>query len=211
VLLILGFRAYVEARDLGRLVARLERDKALLEEEVSQIERLEQILLRLQRSNDQLRAILGESAGDRAGEAQSATSADAYISSTQRLRWGNVRSVPTRWPVQGTLVRSFAHDFPAVFIATTEKSLVCAGAAGQVVRAGYDVRWGHLVVLDHGNGLRTHYGHNARLLVEQGDHVLKGQAIALSGHSGHAQRSGLYYAVEEDGQFQDPLLYKLWL
>ena len=61
VLLGLGLKAYIDARELNWIVSRLEREKALLKEEVVQIEQLEQVLQRLQKSNNQLRTILGES------------------------------------------------------------------------------------------------------------------------------------------------------
>ena len=210
-LLAQGVRSYFDVRDLDQTVSRLERDKALLEEEVEQIEQLEEMLIRLKHSNDQLRTILGESQEFEVESAQSSIDAMPYISSVQRLRWGHVQTVPTVWPVRGPLLRSFSEDWPSVFIGATAGSLVRASAAGEVVRAGYDERLGFVVALDHGNGLRTHYGYNARLLVEVGDYVLKGQSISLSGEGRESRGAGLHYAVREDGQFRDPTLYKLWM
>ena len=79
------------------------------------------------------------------------------------------------------------------------------------MQAGYDKDFGYMVTLDHGNGLLTQYGYNARLFVEVGDYVLKGQSIALLDEGREARRPGLHYAVQEDGQFRDPLLYRLWM
>jgi len=213
VLLGLGFKAYVDAREFGRMVARLEREKALLEEEVSQIEQLEQVLQRLQRSNHQLRSILGESEKIELGEEGfgSFGSRDSYIPTVERLRWGHVHSVPSLWPVQGGVVRRFSATFPGTVIAVPRKSLIRASGTGQVVRAGFDARLGHLVVIDHGSGLFSQYGYNTRLLVEVGDFVQKGQPIALSGQSGEAQIPSLYFAIRENGRLRDPLDYRLWL
>lgn len=210
-LLAQGFRSYFDVRDLDQTVTRLERDKALLEEEVGQIEQLEEMLIRLQHSNDQLRTILGESQGFDAETSQSSIDEIPYISSVQRLRWGHVQTVPTVWPVRGPVLRSFSAEWPSVFIGATAGSLVRASAAGEVVRAGYDERLGFFISLDHGNGLQTQYGYNARLLVIVGDYVRKGQSIALSGEGRESRGAGLYYAVREDGQFRDPALYKLWM
>ena len=203
-LLVLGLSSYLDVRELGQKAARLEQDKALLEEQVGQIEWLEEMMVRLKRGNDQLRAILGKPETlDEAAEQRSTDS--PYISSMQRLRWGYVQSVPTLWPLRGLVFRPFSEEHPAVVISAAAGSLVRASAAGQVMGAGYDEHLGYVVILDHGNGLLTKYGYNARLLVNVGAYVLKGQSIALLGGR------GLHYAVQEDGQFCDPLLYRLWM
>ena len=210
-LLVQGVRSYFDVRDLGHIVTRLERDKALLEEEVGQIEQLEEMLIRLKHSNDQLRTILGESEDVDVESAQSSIDEIPYISSVQRLRWGHVQTVPTVWPVRGPVLRPFGVEWPSVLIGATAGSLVRASAAGEVVRAGYDEHLGFVIFLDHGNGLRTEYGYNNRLLVAVGDYVLKGQSISLSGEGRESHGAGLYYAVREDGQFRNPMLYRLWM
>lgn len=213
VLLGLGLNFYLESRSLGRRVARLEREKALLEEEVEQIGQLEQVLLRLQRSNHQLRAILGESArtdGEPA-RAHGDVLYETYVGATDRLRWGQVRSFPGLWPVDGAVTRVFSELFPAVVIAAPLESVVRASAAGQVTRAGYGEEFGYLVTLDHGGGLTSQYGYGARLLVEEGAYVEKGQPIILSGRSGRAQAPSLYYAIRENGQPRNPVDFRLWL
>ena len=210
-LLVQGFRSYFDVHELDQLVDRLERDKALLIEEVGQIEQLEAMLLRLKRSNDQLRTILGESQEMDAGTSQRTDEEVPYISSTQRLRWGQVQTVPTLWPLRGQVLRRFNDEMPSVFIAAAAGGLVRASGAGRVARAGYDEHRGFVVVLDHGNDLATQYGYLGHLLVEEGDYVLKGQTLALSGESREARGPGLHYAVREDGAFRDPLLYTLWM
>ena len=108
-------------------------------------------------------------------------------------------------------MRQFSATFPAAIIAVPRRSLIRASGTGEVIRAGFDTRLGHLIVIDHGNGLVSHYGYNARLMVEAGDFVQKGQPIALSGRSGEAEIPSLYYAIRENGRFRDPLEYRLWL
>lgn len=213
VLLGLGFHFYLDSRSLGLRVTRLEREKALLEEEVEQIGQLEQVLLRLQRSNQQLRAILGESV--RADDGPALPDGDApyetHLGTTDRLRWGHAGSFPGLWPVDGAVTRAFSEFFPAVVIAAPPGSVVRASAAGQVTRAGYDEKLGYLVTIDHGGGLSSQYGYSARLLVEEGDHVEKGQPVVLSGRSGRAEIPSLYYAIRERGQPRDPADFRLWL
>ena len=206
----LGLWSYLDKYQLAQQAAQLEQDKALLEEQVSQIDRLEEMLVRLKRGNDQLRAILGN---PEALDEEVAQPSDdpPYISFIQRLRWGHVHTVPTLWPLSGPVLRPFSEEHPSVVIAAAAGSLVRASAAGQVMQAGYDKNLGYVVILDHGNGLLTQYGYNARLLVEVGDYVLKGQSIALLDEGRGSRRPGLHYAVQEDGRFRDPLLYRLWM
>lgn len=205
-----GLSSYLNRHGLTQKAAQLEQDKALLEEQVGQIDRLEEMLVRLKRSNDQLRTILGKP--EVLDEAVAQHSDDPpYISSVQRLSWGHVHTVPTLWPVRGPVIRPFSEEYPSVIIAAAAGSLVRASAAGQVLQASYDEDLGYVVILDHGNGLLTQYGYNARLFVEVGDYVLKGQSIALLDEGRGSRRPGLHYAVQEDGQFCDPLLYRLWM
>lgn len=210
VLLSFGLSSYLDMRETAQKAALLEQDNALLEEQVGQIDRLEKMLVRLKRGNDRLRAILGKP-GALDEEAVQHSDDPPYISSMQRLSWGHVHTVPTLWPLRGPVLRPFSEEHPAVVIAATAGSLVRASAAGQVLQAGYDKDLGYVVTLDHGNGLLTQYGYNARLLVDVGDYVLKGQSIALLDEGRGARRPGLHYAVQEDGQFRDPLLYRLWM
>ncbi|MBI2503676.1 MAG: M23 family metallopeptidase [Candidatus Latescibacteria bacterium] len=213
LLLVVGLRATSQVYSLEKKVARLEKEKETLGDQMDQIEELEQVLLRLQRSSRQLHLILGEGNALEAASQPSAghTGVDQYVSSGDRLRWGRLRALPSLWPASGLVKRPFSPEFQAVLIAVPPQSLVRASAAGQVVKAGYEERLGHLVVLDHGNGLVSQYGYNQMLLVQPGQQVQKGQPLALSGRSGSADSPGLYYAVIENGRYRDPLLYRLWL
>lgn len=210
VLVPFGLISYIDKHLLAQEVAQLEQDNALLEEQVGQIDRLEEMLVRLKRGNDQLRAILGRQEELEEEEA-SPSDESPYISSMQRLRWGHVHTVPTLWPLRGPVIRDFSDEHPSVVIAAAAGSLVRASAAGQVMQVSYDEHLGYVVTLDHGNGLLTQYGYNARLLVDMGDYVLKGQSIALLDAGRGSRGPGLHYAVQEDGQFRDPLLYRLWM
>ena len=210
VVLPLGISSYLDKHELAQKAAQLEQDKALLEEQVSQIDQLEEMLVRLKRGNDQLRAILGKP--EALDEAVAQPSEDPpYISSIQRLRWGHVQTVPTLWPLHGPVLKPFSEEHPSVVIAAAAGSLVKASAAGQVMQVDYDEDLGYVVIVDHGNGLLTQYGYNARLLIDVGDYVLKGQSIALLDEGRGSRRPGLHYAVQENGQFRDPLLYRLWM
>ena len=70
-------------------------------------------------------------------------------------------------------------------------------------RSGY----GNLIELDHGYGIRTRYGHSSRLLVDVGENVKKGEAIALVGSTGNSTGPHLHYEIRIDGVPVDPQNY----
>lgn len=70
-----------------------------------------------------------------------------------------------------------------------------ATAAGVVKESGWMGGYGKRVVVDHGYGFSTVYGHNSQLLVEAGQHVYKGQVVALAGKTGLAQGVHCHYEV----------------
>jgi murein DD-endopeptidase MepM/ murein hydrolase activator NlpD len=82
---------------------------------------------------------------------------------------------------------------------------VIATGAGVVTWSGDRYGYGKLVEIDHGNGLRTRYGHNAQLSVAVGDVVTKGQGIALVGNTGRSTGAHVHYEVLKNGQQVDPL------
>ena len=84
-----------------------------------------------------------------------------------------------------------------------------APAAGVVVSAGWETGFGNCVVLDHGFGVVTKYAHASRLLVRAGQHVKRGERIALVGSTGLATGPHLHYEVHVNGKPVDPLRYVL--
>ncbi|MCE9680285.1 peptidoglycan DD-metalloendopeptidase family protein [Shewanella sp. AS1] len=84
---------------------------------------------------------------------------------------------------------------------------VVATAGGVVTWSGSMFGYGELVEIDHGNGLRTRYGHNKSLSVAVGDVVAKGQSIAKMGSTGRSTGPHVHYEVLRDGQQIDPQKY----
>jgi murein DD-endopeptidase MepM/ murein hydrolase activator NlpD len=85
-----------------------------------------------------------------------------------------------------------------------EGAEVVATAAGVVTWAGNMFGYGELVEIDHGNGLRTRYGHNKALSVTVGDVVAKGEKIASMGSTGRSTGPHVHYEVLRSGQQIDP-------
>lgn len=86
-------------------------------------------------------------------------------------------------------------------------SPVLAANAGTVIVSEYHYSYGYYVVIDHGGGISTLYGHNSKLLVAVGDEVTKGQQIAKAGSTGYSTGSHIHFCVRENGVHVDPLGY----
>jgi len=93
-----------------------------------------------------------------------------------------------------------------VDIAAPTGSKVLAAKEGRVVFSGEKAGYGNLVVVDHGDGLLSYYGHNSQNLVKVGDAVAKGENIALVGQTGRATGPHLHFEVRREGKTIDPAL-----
>ena len=90
------------------------------------------------------------------------------------------------------------------FIETAAGASVRAVAAGQVVWAEWLRGFGNLLILDHGDGYMTLYGHNEALFPAVGATVAAGENIAQAGASGGAEKPGVYFEIRYDGRAIDP-------
>ncbi|MCF1426901.1 MAG: M23 family metallopeptidase [Shewanella sp.] len=91
--------------------------------------------------------------------------------------------------------------------AGSEGAKVIATASGVVTWAGSMFGYGNLVEIDHGNGLRTRYGHNKNIDVSVGDVVAKGAKIASMGSTGRSTGPHVHYEVLRGGHQIDPSKY----
>jgi murein DD-endopeptidase MepM/ murein hydrolase activator NlpD len=124
------------------------------------------------------------------------------------------RHVPYGRPLYGWITKTFSdadnnsgEQHNGIDLAVKEGTAVSATAAGTVASAGWDDYLGNFVVIDHGNGYLTTYGHNKDLLVKKGDKVSRGEVIALSGNTGHSSAPHLHYEVMKNGVPVDPAPY----
>ncbi|WP_164156845.1 M23 family metallopeptidase [Sandarakinorhabdus rubra] len=79
-----------------------------------------------------------------------------------------------------------------------------AAADGVVVRAGWWAGYGKVVVVDHGNGMETRYGHMSRFHVREGDVIRQGQVIGGMGSTGRSTGTHLHFEIRLDGRPLDP-------
>jgi murein DD-endopeptidase MepM/ murein hydrolase activator NlpD len=79
--------------------------------------------------------------------------------------------------------------------------------SGTVVQAGWNGGYGNSVIIDHGNGVRTLYGHSSKVLVKVGQQVKAGDIIARLGNTGHSFGTHLHLEVHVNGVAQNPLTW----
>ncbi|MFV3404325.1 murein hydrolase activator EnvC family protein [Pseudomonas sp. NY15463] len=116
------------------------------------------------------------------------------------------------WPVNGRLLARFGDargsdaraKWDGVMISASAGTQVHAVHGGRVVFADWLRGAGLLVILDHGNGYLSLYGHNQSLLKRAGDVVKAGEAISTVGDSGGQDSAGLYFAIRQQGRPTDP-------
>ncbi len=82
-----------------------------------------------------------------------------------------------------------------------------ASAAGTVVEAGWSGAYGYMILIDHGNGVMTRYGHASKLLVSAGQQVSQGETIALVGSTGDSTGPHLHFEVIINGSAVNPFNY----
>ena len=92
-------------------------------------------------------------------------------------------------------------------IAVPTGTAVVASASGQVIYAGWMGGYGNLVLIDHGGGLATAYGHNSGFAVGSGQSVAQGQVIAYAGSTGNSTGPHVHFEVRVNGSPVDPLGY----
>jgi murein DD-endopeptidase MepM/ murein hydrolase activator NlpD len=115
------------------------------------------------------------------------------------------------WPVHGVLTSGYGWRWgrmhEGIDLAVPVGTPVVAAAAGTVIVAGWFGGYGNLVVVDHGNGFSTAYGHNTSVTVGVGQFVAQGQLVSYSGSTGHSTGPHVHFEVRVNGTAVDPLGY----
>lgn len=114
------------------------------------------------------------------------------------------------WPSRGKLEHTFGQrkhggiDWKGVLIGAKEGSNINSVHNGQVVFADWLKGYGWVIVVDHGEGFMSLYGHAQTLLKDVGDMVREGETVALVGQSGGQASSGLYFEIRHKGRAVNP-------
>ena len=124
-------------------------------------------------------------------------------------------ATPSIWPAHGWITSRVghredpitgAHDFhPGLDISADYGSPVYATADGTVSQAEVQGGYGRLIVLDHGYGLESRYGHLSRFKVRTGENVKRGDVLGYVGSTGRSTGSHLHYEVRVNGRLLNPL------
>jgi murein DD-endopeptidase MepM/ murein hydrolase activator NlpD len=128
-------------------------------------------------------------------------------------------ALPTRWPVRGGVNSEFGNrqspwtterEFHSGLDIRAERNTpIHAPAAGTVVHAGPAQDYGTAIILDHGQNIRTLYGHLQKVNVQHGQQVERGAVIGYTGNTGRSSGPHLHYEVIVKGQAVNPRAY-LW-
>ncbi|HET9948175.1 MAG TPA: M23 family metallopeptidase [Longimicrobiales bacterium] len=120
-------------------------------------------------------------------------------------------TLPRTWPLteRGFVTRGLHEglegEHPGLDIAVPTDSYIRAAGGGTVIDVGEDAVYGRYVVIDHGSGYATLYGHASMNLVTLGEQVRERQVIALSGSTGRSTGPHLHFEVLVNGEPVDPL------
>lgn len=121
------------------------------------------------------------------------------------------------WPAAGPITSEYGWRTHPIFgtqryhsgidIGADYGDTVAAADSGVVIYSDWMGGYGKAVIIDHGNGISTLYGHNSELLVSEGQQVRKGQAIARVGSTGYSTGPHLHFEVRQNGSPTNPMSY----
>ena len=129
-------------------------------------------------------------------------------------RISHLKNIPSHPPISGYVSKhlsntdNFLKDtHHGIDIVAKDSDPIMAAAKGVVVFSGWNYEYGNMIILYHGDGYFTHYGHNRKNLKHQLDIVEKGEIIALVGSTGISSGPHLHFEVWREFKPVDPLLY----
>lgn len=125
-----------------------------------------------------------------------------------------LEATPTDLPVYGYITSGYgwrSHPFGwgsefhnGIDISAGYGTAIHATARGRITHSGYYGGYGYAVIIDHGNGWQTLYGHCSRLAVSEGEYVKKGQVVAYVGSTGASTGPHVHYSVYRNGHVVNP-------
>jgi len=123
-------------------------------------------------------------------------------------------NIPSVAPIQGYVSQRMGNNFSltqqkhgGIDIVAREGAPIKASASGMVIFSGWTYEMGNLIIIHHGDGYFTHYGHNQINLKSQLDLVKKGEVIGLVGNTGISTGPHLHFEIWKNKQSIDPLIY----
>lgn len=191
-------------------VSGLEQEVAQLEAERAKVAELARNLALAEQQYERVRQLLGvEGTESPQGVALPPLRGEA----PSRVATAPESGRPTAWPLtqagfitQGRQATDET-SHPGLDIAVPADSYIRAAGVGTVKDAGLDEVYGRYILIDHGGGIESMYGHASRIFVQTGDPVEQNEVIALSGSTGRSTAPHLHFEIRRDGEPVDPLVY----
>lgn len=204
--------------------AKLEQDKADVEVLVANAEEKQAVMLEKKREQQALldKAQYDKEVSEQAYEEILAASQEItnMIRRSQMTSSGYASvtgSGAMIWPLDGPITSEFGWRTHPIFGTQRYHSgldiggdyglPIVAAASGTVIHSGWISGYGYTVIIDHGGGITTLYGHNSSLSVDVGDVVSQGQTIALCGSTGNSTGPHCHFEVRENGEPVSPYGY----
>ncbi|MEA4816537.1 MAG: peptidoglycan DD-metalloendopeptidase family protein [Lachnospiraceae bacterium] len=194
----LADKQWEETQKLSKLVSQ---KKQTIEQFNSDAKKKEQYIAALEASSNEVaRLIIAATANDNSG----------YVYTGGQLNW----PIPSKPAASSSISSGYGtrtspvgrgtefhtgYDIPASYGAD-----IVAAEAGTVITAGWVNGYGYTVIINHGGGLTTLYGHNSKLVVAVGDKVTRGQVIAKCGSTGWSTGNHCHFEVRVNGKHTNP-------
>jgi murein DD-endopeptidase MepM/ murein hydrolase activator NlpD len=112
------------------------------------------------------------------------------------------------WPARGRVSSEYGRRWgrlhAGIDIAAPTGTAIWAAKAGSVIFSGQQSGYGNVIIIDHGGGFTTLYGHQSRRIAQVGQHVSQGQLIGKVGSTGHSTGSHLHFETRYSGTPRNP-------
>jgi murein DD-endopeptidase MepM/ murein hydrolase activator NlpD len=144
-------------------------------------------------------------------ESKLSGSSAMYFVSKKEADFFNPENLPTLLPLNGVMTTHFrdggmllGRSHWGIDIAAQKGTAIQAAGSGVVLLADWTPDFGYMVIVSHGMGFTSYYGHTMQVLVEQGAVIKKGQVIALVGSSGISSAPHLHFEIWKNGKPINP-------
>ena len=210
------------------LIIEIQKQKAVIEAKKAELEeqkaRLDALAAEAQKAQDEVVAkkaqqqkIMDEARSEKEAAAQMEADLIAESNNVREMIQNRIRQQQSGgidtpvvhgtgvfiWPCNGPITSPFGYRTHPIFGTT----IYHAADGGTVIAAEWYGGYGNAVIIDHGNGLQSLYGHNSSLTVSVGETVSQGQVIAYAGSTGYSTGPHCHFEVRQNGEAVDPMGY----
>jgi murein DD-endopeptidase MepM/ murein hydrolase activator NlpD len=143
---------------------------------------------------------------DGAPPAQAKPAPTQYLASGQQnISVEDLGSAQFVWPASGGITQFFSWYHPGIDIANLGGGPIHAADSGTIIHASWDSSgYGNMILIDHGNGYVTRYGHMSAFYVSVGQKVGKGDTVGAMGSTGRSSGTHLHFEIIKDGARLNP-------